>query len=94
MLNKPKTPAAVSEPHLGRIGDAPCGKMYKTNVNQCHHHTNQGSQKMNAAIFGMILNWMASKPCAMMAAPAKPPISVCEKKRKGFPSTKVNRFRQ
>lgn len=38
---------------------------------------------MNAAIFRMILNWMASKPCAMMAAPAKPPISVCEEEE-GF----------
>ena len=28
----------------------------------------KGARKTNAAIFRMILNWMASKPCAMMAA--------------------------
>ena len=46
---------------------------------------------MNAAIFRMILPCIAPKPLAMMAAPANPPISVCDDEE-GIPFHHVKRF--
>ena len=41
----------------------------------------------------MMLSWIASKPFAMMAAPAKPPISVWEEED-GIPFHQVIRFQE
>ena len=46
---------------------------------------------MKAAIFKMILSWIASNPFAMMAAPANPPIRVCEEEE-GIPFHHVIKF--
>ena len=50
-----------------------------------------GARKMKAAIFRIISNWMEPHPLAMMAAPAKPPISVCDDEE-GMPFHHVNKF--
>ena len=51
----------------------------------------KGARKMKAAIFRIMFNWIASKPCAMIAAPANPPIRVWEEEE-GIPFHQVNRF--
>jgi len=51
----------------------------------------KGARKMKAAIFRIMFNWIASKPCAMIAAPANPPIRVWEEEE-GMPFHQVNRF--
>ena len=50
-----------------------------------------GARKIKAAILRMMLSWIASKPFAMMAAPAKPPISVWEEED-GIPFHQVIKF--
>ena len=50
-----------------------------------------GARKMKAAILRMILSCIAPKPLAMMAAPANPPISVCDEDE-GIPFHQVKRF--
>ena len=52
-----------------------------------------GARKIKAAILRMMLSWIASKPFAMMAAPAKPPISVWEEED-GIPFHQVIRFQE
>src|SRR5574344_19469 len=51
----------------------------------------KGARKMNAAIFSITAPWMAANPFAMMAEPAKPPISVWDDEE-GIPFHQVSRF--
>ena len=51
----------------------------------------KGARKMKAAIFKIILSWIASNPFAMMAAPANPPIRVCEEEE-GMPFHQITKF--
>ena len=93
MLNKAEDTSCSFLNHNSAVWGCALRQMYKTNNVKPNATTIpiKGARKMNAAIFRMILNWMASKPCAMMAAPAKPPISVCEEEE-GIPFHQVNRF--
>ena len=50
-----------------------------------------GARKINAAIFKMIAPSTDSNPLDIIAAPAKPPISVCEDEE-GIPFHQVKRF--
>ena len=51
----------------------------------------KGAKKMKAAIFSIISSWMEPHPLAMIADPAKPPISVWEDEE-GIPFHHVNKF--
>jgi len=50
-----------------------------------------GARTINAAILKITLELMASHPHAIIAAPAKPPMRVCEEDD-GSPHHHVNRF--
>ena len=50
-----------------------------------------GAKKMNAAVFSTTAELTALKPTLATAAPANPPINVCEEEE-GIPSHQVSKF--
>jgi hypothetical protein len=51
----------------------------------------KGAMKMNASVLVILSTSMLLKPACAMAAPAKPPIRVCEDDE-GIPNHQVSRF--
>jgi hypothetical protein len=52
-----------------------------------------GARKINAAILAITSTLGAAKPACAIAAPAKPPISVCDE-LEGIPNHQVKRFQK